>query len=281
MIPLSFFAEKPTKSKHLHHLRRGSSLIRAHQIADFIDAKVNPKSDFEDDVCIFIKPSYLRKGETYELPGRKRYVDLVDAYQLFGWFLENPEINVIVVSKANLQDCLDIGLKNKIYPIPQQHCNFENILRPKREILTVGHIGNPDPYLFSNLELLTKSFKVYGLEYKDYYLYMDRNDVVNFYKGIDIQIVWRPDASAYKLKNPMRIINAGSFGIPTVAYPEKAFKEIEGYFIPARTLDEMVEKVVQLKENEDMYFEYTQKVLDLSKNYHISEISKLYLDLLS
>ena len=41
----------------------------------------------------------------------------------------------------------------------------------------------------------------------------DRQEVANFYQQIDIQVIWRPSRARARLKNPLKIVNAASFGI--------------------------------------------------------------------
>ncbi|KKL03735.1 hypothetical protein LCGC14_2623170, partial [marine sediment metagenome] len=49
-----------------------------------------------------------------------------------------------------------------------------------------------------------------------------REDVCEFYKTIDIQIAFRTPGKEVRppiFRNPLKVFNAGSFKIPTVAYP--------------------------------------------------------------
>lgn len=103
--------------------------------------------------------------------------------------------------------------------------------------------------------------------------FQTREDVVDFYKKIDIQIVW--DKIYRLLKNPLKIVNAASFGIPTVGYPHKGYKEVDGYYIKALTIDHLVEEVKKLKD-QGVYEAATKDLVPLAKKYHISEIAKLY-----
>ena len=62
------------------HLMRVSSMIRGDQIADYIGAKLNPSSGFEDDVCIYVKPHVERPP--FDFKGKKSYLDIVDGWGL-------------------------------------------------------------------------------------------------------------------------------------------------------------------------------------------------------
>ena len=59
MKDISFFAKPPQFRKRTScceypHLLRGSSLIRAWQMAEYMGAKLNPTSGYENDVLIYI-----------------------------------------------------------------------------------------------------------------------------------------------------------------------------------------------------------------------------------
>ena len=71
--------------------------------------------------------------------------------------------------------------------------------------------------------------------------------------------------------------NAGSFGIPTVAYPEISFKdEWNDHFIEATSMKEMLKHVRRLKEDPVYYKEWQQRSLEWAEKYHIDNIAKLY-----
>ncbi|MFK5282474.1 hypothetical protein ACI3PL_23225, partial [Lacticaseibacillus paracasei] len=63
-----------------------------------------------------------------------------------------------------------------------------------------------------------------GLEWRFCNHYSKRRYVVDFYKEIDIQISFRPHHPRGIIlhMNPLKLSNAGSFGIPTVGFPEPA-----------------------------------------------------------
>ena len=68
------------------------------------------------------------------------------------------------------------------------------------------------------------------------------------------------------LKNPLKIVNAMSLGIPTIAYPEMAYKEIEGYYTRCNKIEDLITKP-----------KYDKKALiEKAEEYHIDNISKLY-----
>ena len=270
MTNLSFFAKKARYENNYKHLLHGSSLIRAEQMSEYLGAKFNPAGGYENDVCIYIKPSRLLKF------AKNSYIDIVDANSLsYIRFLEdNPQLSVIAASQYSYE-YLSKSLK-KVVLIPQQHCNFENILRHRKEINTVGIIGGLDAFQYS-VEDTKEKLKKIGINLINENFYSNRADVVDFYKKIDIQITWRP--IPHHLKNAMKLYNAASFGIPTVGYPELANKEFEGYYIQATTIDQLIDGVKKLKDNPEYYNEFSKKIVKKAAEYHISKIAKLYKNL--
>jgi hypothetical protein len=55
----------------------------------------------------------------------------------------------------------------------------------------------------------------------------------------------------------------------------KGNQELEGLYVPARNMDELISGVGKLKD-ESYYNDMSSKILALSENYHISKISELY-----
>ena len=107
----------------------------------------------------------------------------------------------------------------------------------------------------------------------------DRMEVVDFYKQIDIQVVWRPNSDGI-LRNPLKLINAMSFGVPTVAYQETDFvEELDGYFLPATNIENLIEKINDWVKAPELHERMSRKWITKAEEYHIDNISKLYLKL--
>ena len=261
-MDISFFAKKASWHKHDRHLLRGSSIIRGVQMAEYFGAKLNPKRGYEDDLCIYVKPFVDTKF------AKNFYVDVVDGRLLLEWLIANPEIKVITASKHNYE-FLKTRLKgNKIVLIPQQHCNTERIKRDRAAVINVGFIGSPGSFMFP-VEKIRAMLDWKGFNFIYRTIYSKRQDVVEFYKEIDIQISWR--TIQYPFKNPLRIVNAASFGIPTVSYPELCYEEMDGYYIKVDTIERLVKEVVRLRDGWD-----AQRLIDKAEEYHISKIAELY-----
>lgn len=246
-----------------------TSRVRGAQTAEYIGAKMNPKNGFKDDVCIWVK------SQPPENCPRFSYVDIMEDHRLVPWLAAHPKVGIIAVSK-HIKEYLENKLtRNDIQLIPHNHCNYERELRSRTDVKTVGFIGFPQYSFRHPLDDIRKRLAKVGLDFVQKTTFNHRNGVNWFYKNVDIQIVWRPDAD--KFLNPLKLSNAGSFGIPTVAYPEESFvSEYDGCFIPATSIDELIIKVKELKDNPDLYRTLAKKVLTRAENYHIEHIAKLY-----
>ena len=269
---------------------RGSAgYVRGEQMADYLDGKKNPKSGFEDDICIYVK---VVPSKSYP---KHSYIDVVDAPKAVEWLKTHPDIGVIAISQVAQRYLNKILNRKDVVFIPHHHCNYNRELIPQREVKTVGIMGSQNSFQYP-IEEIRKKLKDIGLkllydfdhwekynniptkEFKD-----SREKVVDYYKKIDIQIVWRPKAWSPQynlLRSPLKLENTGSFGIPTIAYPEPSYvDEFGDCFLPAKTIDELLELVKKLKSDKEFYSETRLKALVRAENYHIDHIAKLYQNL--
>jgi len=246
--------------------------VRGEQIADALGGKKNPESGFEDDVCIYVK---VLPPENHP---KHSYADVDDSIRLAEWLRTHPNIGVITTSE-NTKEYLSKDLKRSdIVTIPHAHCNYERFIRPDREVKTVGVIGSMTSFQGDTKEFAER-LKEIGLDFiyeKKYWeTYQNsREKVCDFHKQMDIQVCWRPKMFATPFKNPNKLANAGSFGIPTIAYPEQGFKEWEGRFFEVNSIDEMVWACKQLKGN--VYKYYSNAALEKARENHLDNILKLY-----
>lgn len=261
------------------YTRGSAAYVRGEQIADYLGGKKNPKGGYENDICIYIKilPPDPAPKHTY--------LDVDDSIKSADYLRTHKELGVIANSK-NAYDYLSKSLNRKdITIIPHAHCNYERILRPKREVRTVGIIGSITSFQYP-VPLFRRELEKIGLDliYEPNYwnVYSSSPDragrlkVVDFYKNVDIQVVWRPKMMYSYLKNPNKIINAGSFGIPTVAYPEEDWKYNKGQYIEADTIDKMIGECKRLKDDPFYYDKCSEEVLSYSEINHIEHIANLY-----
>lgn len=247
---------------------RVSSRIRGDEIATYLGAKLNPKEGFENDVCIHVKPKYL------ETVKDGHWIDYLDSQNLIHFLKDRPLVNVIAHSQCSY-DYLTENLTNKVVPIPSHHINIEGFKRERTEITTVGYIGAASPEAFKEYAEIGEMLKAVGLDFKACFSFKTRQDAVNLYKSIDIFIIGDLPKAGTHQKAPTKIINAGSFGIPTIACPVIGYAEIEGSYIHASTLDEMVAEAQKLKDKK-VYDEWSKKASAMAEKYHISKIAELY-----
>lgn len=261
---------KPLR-KGVGHLMRVSSIIRGDQVAEEIGAKYNPTEGYEDDVCIYVKPM-VRKGDDFTFEGRVNYIDIVDGHNLGQLLLKHPEVGVITCSTADYHTMRGV-LPNKIVNIPQHHCNFERVRRTRKKIKRVGVIGEAGAF-YHLPEGLEVELNNRGMELVKYSRFFTRRDIIDFYMNIDIQIVWRPYRKV--LSNPLKIVNASSFGVPTIALDEKAFEEVSGCYLPVFNFEDFLSCLDDLRSNPRLYVAISRDCVDVSENYHIFEIGKRY-----
>jgi len=249
-----------------------SAVCRGLQMAEYLGAKFNPEEGYENDICIYVK-----KRPPDQFP-KHSYYDLVDHPRAGTWLLSHPEMSVIATSVIQKEYLSRVLGRKDIILIPHHHCNYERITRENRPMKNVGVIGNMKSVQLDEGEL-GDIFVRLGLNYIHSYKYTCREDIIDFYKKLDIQIVWRPN-NKHNYHNPLKLANAGSFGIPTVAYPEPNFVTEWDYdFIPANSVDVLVKKVKFLSENKQLYNEISFKAKVKAEKYHIDNVSKLYLEL--
>src|SRR3990167_10002609 len=255
------------------HLMRVSSMIRGDQIAGYIGANLNPTSGYENGVCIYVKP-LVREGDDFVFEGNP-YLDIIDGHNLGQLVQKHPEVTVIVCSEADYEVMSKV-IPNKIVLIPQHHCNFERVKRIRKEVNTVGVIGEAKAFLYLPKEL-KQLLAERGMNLIEYSRFFTRQDIIDFYQKIDIQIVWRP----YKkiLSNPLKLVNAASFGIPTIALDEKAFKEMKTCYVPVGDLAELLVALDELRASPSYYDGYSIRCLKKAEKYHIENISTLYEEL--
>ena len=263
-----------------------SGKIRGQQICEYLGAKEHLIDGYENDTCIYVKHIPPKDFPEHS------YIDIVDSKNLVNWANENPRIGVIAISKTAKTYLMQKLKRDDIHLIPEHHCNFERKLRTRKDVTTVGYIGARTGSSFP--ADIKERFAEIGLDFK-YFVhkfnmpgqsqpltYETRESVVDFYNTIDIQVMGKyiRHKAIIKLKNPLKLANAGSFGIPTVAYPELNFiEEFKDCFVEAKTIDEMILQCEILKNNREFYKEMSDKALSRSQRYHISKIAPLYYEL--
>ena len=266
---ISIFAKPPFEMKHL---QRVSSIVRGEQIAAYMgNARLNPESGYEDDTCIFVKP-HIKPGNSFDFPKRS-WIDIHDAFDLVEVLNRYPDVGVIAYSDL-AKETLSKYIKNKIALIPHHHVNFERTRRNRDKILKVGTTGSP----FANTyvpDVIREGLEKRGIKFELYTNFYPRMSVARFHESIDVHLHWRPWLNR-PLSCPFKIINAASFGVPTIALDEPSFKEVGGAYIGVKTPEEWLSALDFLISNFDLYRQMSNKGLEIAEKYHIENIAKLY-----
>jgi hypothetical protein len=271
-----------SKVFHFHgpHLSMtsGSVQIRGNQIASYFEGSTVDNLSYSDGTNIYIKviPCNFIPDNCY--------CDIVDNSKLLNWISESPQVKVIVISKLGFNYVKKYIRSTRIKLIPQHHCNKENFIRPDRPIKVVGFVGSEVSCQIS-FQLLERGFSNVGLDFIWLLPPFILDQVVEFYRKIDIQIVyriWDIEDKNINLKDGLKLFNAGSFGIPTVSTSEPGYnEEFKGIYLEVKSLRELIEKCILLKRNRNFYQELSRKVLSKSKSHHIDRIIPLYKELLN
>jgi len=252
-----------------HRRRGGSGQIRGRQMAERFMARLKPQTGwgYDFDIHIWVK----QQPDDIALPG-KHYLDVLDEPRRIPWLKEHPECGVIASSQTGYEYLKQQLGRDDVVFIPQHHCNFERIIRTRDEIKVAGVVGGQGA-IQCDAEELEKALADMGIEFRWLRHFRNPDEIVEFYKDIDVQIVWRMQDRP--LKNPLKIVNAMSFGIPTVGYPEIAYQEVDGYYWPTRTIAELVDVIARLRDGFD-----AQRLIDRAEDYHIDNVAPLYKELL-
>lgn len=252
---------------------RLSTRPRAEEIARYLGG-ISTQENTPGELRIHIKPMTLRRVKTGE------YVDILDDRHLIERLKQRPDVRVIVYSQHYL-DYLKGELTNELILIPHHHINIENKTRIKNEVLTAGVVGKPVPAAYSIIDPIAKVLDGVGIKLINNFDCITREDMLNFYNQIDFQVIWYPEPR-HEFENYFRhsgkIVNAASFGIPTLAQDILGHRDMGDFYIPVRNYDDIVREALKLQDD-NYYSEWSEKLINKAKEYHISEIAKLYKEL--
>jgi len=247
-----------------HRRGGGSGEIRGRQMAEHFKARLNPPEwNYDFDIHIWVK----QEPADLSLPGA-HFLDVLDEHRRIPWLLEHPECGVIASSATGHEYLARVLGRDDVHLIPQHHVNAERVRRDRDEIKVAGVVGGPGA-IQCDVEELRRVLAALGLEFRWLRRFRNPSEIVDFYAGLDVQIVWRKQDRP--LKNPLKIINAASFGIPTVGHPEVAYREVEGYYWPVTDLGELPGVIERLRGGFD-----AQRLADKAEEYHIENVAPLY-----
>lgn len=258
-----------------------SEHTRGYQIADALGCKVNEPIKSLDETVVAVK-TYLNPELNPNMDKMTNlYYDFIDDSNMVQAAKRYPYAKIIVLTDL-MKQVVGGQIKNEIVILPEHSCNFEQAKRDRDEVKVVGYVGSRDCFDLDSDEI-TDVLKQMGLEFKFLICETDkvtRKDVCEFYKTIDIQLAYRlpeKDIRPDVYRNPLKIFNAGSFGIPTVAFPEIAYRfTASTYFLEASSLDAIVSKCYCLKNDKKLYEFYSNRVFNWSKQFDIAKVAERY-----
>jgi len=234
--------------------------VRGTEIASYLGAKLNVR----EGTVIHVKPPNLDNV----LDGE--WVDILDNPALVEMLRQRPKVNAIAISECAYEY---MRLPNKTALIPQQHINWEREKREKHPCYFIGgYIGAPSGRARRHYTEIEKELKKNGMEFFTCFDYKNRRDAINFYKHIDILVV----SSLHRVepyKTPTKLINAASFGLPSIAIPVEGYKEWEGNYIEFHDFDELYKGIEGIKNNYELL---SEKMIAEAEKYHISKIAEKY-----
>lgn len=258
-----------------------SSEIRGRQIAERMERKF---IGFNEAHTVNTNDPIVAIKLAFESPERfqRIFVDVVDGFGVIPHYYNHSNVRFIAISEL-AKDFLKLRGCENVVVIPEHHCNFERFTRDaSNEIKTIGFIGYPNRFGLPP-EAVAERMIAEGFRYLHKTDFKDRKEVCEFYKEIDIQITFgdpRTTSSMQmppELKNPLKLENAGSFKIPTVGYPEPNYElEFANAYLPAYSLDEIIDLCKMLRGNEKIYNLYAERAYRKAKEYHIDKVIELY-----
>jgi hypothetical protein len=246
-----------------HRRRGGSGQIRGLQMAQHFKARLNPPEwSYDFDIHIWVK-----QQPPDPLPDNS-WLDVLDEHRRIPWLKQHPECGVIASSETGHEHLTEVLGRDDILLIPQHHVNFDRLRRARQEVLVAGVVGGPGA-IQCDIDDLKQVLADLGLEFRWLRHFRNPAEIVEFYQDLDVQIVWRKQNRP--LKNPLKIINAMSFGIPTIGYPEMAYREVEGYYWPVHDFTELSTAIHELRDGFD-----ARRLIEKAEEYHIEQIAPLY-----
>lgn len=244
----------------------------------------------KDDIVIMVK---CLNDKLVERAG-KAYVDIVDGKRRLHKKITNPNIGIIVQIRENIPEAKRHWFpKNEIIALPHAHANNERRERPSdREVKRIGYTGVKQGFSPGAWQEFASKIKTHGFEAvrpddnpinTKKYIGRQREMCCDFYYGIDIAVafrnrIWSNPNGPY-MKGPTKLNNAGSFRIPTVAFPECAYiHNVNGpaSCVLVTSIDEMVHACIRLRDDQEYYYRIADKAWQDAQAAHIDEVVKTY-----
>jgi len=249
-------------------------------MAAAVGGVVDADTVYPDDVLVMIKDIPPQEIIDYV---KRVYVDVDDGYGLIPLIKERPKVKPIAASRVGQKYLQEQLCRDDVLMIPGHHCNFERAVRVTHEVATAGFMGYPEHLHIDPLDLSTALEKI-GIRFVAKTKFSSRDEVCDFWRDVDVQICFRKKSETNpvpELRDPLKLINASSFGVPTIAYPEPAYAdEFAGYFYMAYSLDDIVEHCRALTKDGWAYHRVSMALIQHAEQYHIQHIAPLFARLL-
>jgi hypothetical protein len=187
-----------------------------------------------------------------------------------------PDLKVIAHT-TYARDYLKQYVPNEIVYIPQQHINWENATRTKNSPIIGGYIGRPSTISQEIQNEIKQALQAIGIDFKVAFEWETRQDAIDFYKSIDFLVIGgygKLPSDLWQI-TPTKMINAASFGVPSLSFMRVGYQEWEGNYTQFQTMDDLLFEV-ELLQHEPYYDGLSKQIMNKAKEYHISKIGDMY-----
>lgn len=262
-----------------------SAHVRGEQMAEYLGVPYNPSTPIDGATVICVREVHV--GRSVIDRAKYWYYDPGDDVQLFeaaARCLNSYSMGLI--APTNRAVALYGDTNHEVVVIPDFHCNFESVVRPvDRDVKTVGYVGSAVGFDY-NFGIVHWKLNDAGFDFKicvvDAPEDNNRKRVCDFIESCDIMITHRKHVQGWRwpdvLMPQLKLINAGAFKVPIVSYPLPAYTYLglNGCFLPVDGVEGIVKGCVALRDNSNLYKTIVERAYEHAKDYHISEIAKLY-----
>jgi len=220
---------------------------------------------------------YIKKGVGSYGANEKKVVDLVDSDLAV---YKDSNVTGFIVFNDVAREYIERRTSKPIYVIPHHHCNFADLKRIDRDINIVGYVGYEDR-LSLKVDILRRKLEKHGFVLNTCFVTKEtsREDVIEAYLEMDINLVFDDSPAKVlfppEIKCSLKVINASSFGIPTVGFRELAYRDVR--MVEASNMYKIVVACLALRDKL-VYNPMAEACIEEAKKFHIKEIAKKYVE---
>lgn len=259
-----------------------SGEIRGRQIAAELqrrghDVAVDPGMLYRGDVVLCVKSMPEDSAVRHVA---RILMDVIDSPASLEWLKGHEKVEIVSIGRTHAAYMQELFPGRRVWLLPEHHCNREGARVRVEQPRVVGYCGTLEG-LQLKVDDIIKAIAPLGYELILNYDPPTREDVCRFYRCIDVQLCWRPSLSDPRLKNPLKLVNAGSFGVPTIAWPEVSYvEECPSEFLTALTLDDVVGYLSNFRECSRGYRTWCDVAYQLSERYSLERVASMYEEVL-